>query len=197
VARILAFSDVHCDAHACATLVTEGAKADLVIGAGDFAQRREGLADTMGLLAPLAPLAIYVAGNNENPEELAEATTAPVLQGTSLTCGALVVAGIGCAVPPLPPMPWGSVDLSEDAARALLDRVEHCDILISHSPPKGVADVHADMGSIGSVAVREVAERLQPKLLFCGHVHDCWGQEGQIGATRVVNLGPTPNWFEV
>ena len=59
MARILAFSDVHCDAHACATLVTEGAKADLVIGAGDFAQRREGLADTMGLLAPMENLDFF------------------------------------------------------------------------------------------------------------------------------------------
>lgn len=195
--RILGFSDVHCDARACAALIDAAASADIVIGAGDFAQRREGLKETMAMLAPLQDAAIYVAGNNESPEELAAATTAPILQGTTMERARLVIAGLGCAVPPIPPMPWGSVDLTEEQARGLLDLIPACDILVSHSPPKGVADVHATLGSMGSIAVRDAAERLQPKLLLCGHVHDCWGQDGQIGATRVVNLGPTPNWFEV
>ncbi len=41
--KILAFSDVHCDHAACEALVAVAGQADLIIGAGDFAQRREPL----------------------------------------------------------------------------------------------------------------------------------------------------------
>ena len=70
------------------------------------------------------------------------------------------------------------------------------DILILHSPPKGVADVTSAGQSVGSTAIRDAIKRIQPTYAFCGHIHDSWGTSGQIGATRVVNLGPTVNWFE-
>lgn len=195
--RILAFSDVHRDLAACATLVAAGAAADIVIGAGDFAQMHEGLEETLRALAPLDAKAVHVVGNNETLAALRAQTGAEVLQGTAIVRHGITIGGIGCAVPPLPPMRWGSNDLTEAQARALLDRIESCDILISHSPPRGVVDRHASLGSIGSLAVREAAERLKPDLLLCGHIHDCWGEEGRIGDTRVVNLGPFPTWFEV
>ncbi|MFV2053844.1 metallophosphoesterase family protein [Aliiroseovarius sp. YM-037] len=194
--KILAFSDVHCDLDACARIVTAGRDADLVIGAGDFAEQHEGLAETMAALAPIAEKAIYVPGNGETAEALRAATKARVLHGEVAEISGITVAGLGCAVPPLPRLPW-SYDLSEEDAAALLAPIERCDILVTHSPPKGVADVIEGYGSLGSVAVRDAAERLQPQRLFCGHVHDCWGQGGQIGATEVRNLGPTVNWFEV
>ena len=71
------------------------------------------------------------------------------------------------------------------------------DILISHSPPKGVADRGSLGASLGSSAVRAAVERVQPNLCLCGHVHDSWGKSGFIGATAVHNLGPRANWFEV
>jgi len=194
--RILAFSDVHRDQAACKRLVAAAGAGDLVIGAGDFAEKREGLAETMGWLAPLNGKAVYVCGNHETADELRAVTPAPVLHGEVFEIGGLTVAGIGGAVPPQPPNGWPSVDLSEAAARDLLDRIEACDILISHSPPKGVGDQHSEHGSVGSNALRAAVMRLQPQFLFCGHVHDCWGDSGMIGATRVFNLGPSVNWFE-
>ncbi|MBO6603345.1 MAG: metallophosphoesterase family protein [Roseicyclus sp.] len=195
--KILAFSDLHLDIAARDAILAAAPEADVIIGAGDFAQRREGLESFMTGLSAIDGKAIYVAGNNETVAELKAATVAPVLHGDAVDRDGITFAGIGCAVPPLPPLPWGSADLTEDEARALLDRIPHADVLISHSPPKGVADTHSRGGQIGSVAVREAAERLQPGLLLCGHVHDCWGVSGMIGVTRVHNLGPAPTWFEV
>lgn len=196
--RILAFSDLHLDAAAADAIVAAGAGADLVLGAGDFAIRRAGLAPFMARLRPIAAKAILVPGNNESSEELRAATGAVVLHGQVLRRGGLTIAGIGAAIPPLPPgLPWRSYDLSEDQAGTLLNDIDACDILISHSPPHGCADAHGQLGALGSHAIRAAAERLQPRLLLCGHIHDSWGQQGRIGQTRVVNLGPRPNWFEV
>lgn len=44
---------------------------------------------------------------------------------------------------------------------------------------------------------RAAIKRIQPRYAFCGPIHDSWGSSGQIGATRVVNLDPTVNWFEI
>lgn len=195
--KILAFSDIHCDLGAAEALVAAAEAADLVIGAGDFASAHEGLAETMAALAPLADKALYVPGNNETVEALAAATTAQVLHGAVVDRMGLRIAGIGCAVPPLPPMPWGSCDMTEAEAANMLDRMGSADVLITHSPPYGVADTHAALGSIGSKAVRAWIEDHQPEVVFCGHVHDCWGQEGMIDAARVMNLGPGVTWVEI
>ncbi|PIE10184.1 MAG: serine/threonine protein phosphatase [Rhodobacterales bacterium] len=196
--RILAFSDLHLDLDAADAILAAADDADLILGVGDFAQRREGLGPYMARLAPLEPRAIYVAGNNESVEELRAATGATVLHGETTERRGLIVAGIGGATPPLPPgVPWDSYDLTENQTGTLLDPIDACDILISHSPPHGVVDHHSLLGALGSQAIRTTAERLQPRLLLCGHIHDCWGEEGMIGQTRVVNLGPRPTWFNL
>ena len=195
--RILTFSDLHLDEEAANVILDAAMDADLVLGAGDFAQRRGGLAYYMELLEPIARKAIYVAGNNESFDELVGATSALCLHGDVTLWDDYAIAGIGGATPPLPSLPWESWDLAEDVVADLLDGIGKADILISHSPPKGAADAHSKMGSMGSTAVRTAAERLQPRYLLCGHVHDCWGQTERIGETTVMNLGPTANWIEL
>ncbi len=195
--KLLAFSDIHCNRDACQEIVAAAGDADLVIGAGDFASQHEGLAETMDMLEPIASKSIFVPGNNETLEALSAATYARVLHGEALREGEWAICGIGCAVPPLPPLPWHSYDLTEESAAALLAEIETADILITHSPPKGVADEARGLGSIGSTAVRAAIDRLQPKLVLCGHVHDCWGRSGRIGRSLVHNLGPSVNWFDL
>ena len=196
--RILAFSDLHHSRTRAEALVAASAEADLVIGAGDFCNARQNLPGAMSLLAGLTRPAVLVPGNAESAEELAEAAHQgmEVLHGSGTSVAGLRIFGLGYGVPVTPFGAW-SCDLTEAEAATLLDRCEGCDILISHSPPKGVADVTSSGQSVGSTAVRDAIARLQPALAFCGHVHESWGQEGRIGATRVVNLGPAPRYFEI
>ncbi len=195
--KILAFSDVHCDHAACEALAAAANQADLIIGAGDFAQRREGLAETMAILEPFADKAVYVAGNNETPEELRAATSAEVLHGEMTERLGLKIYGLGGAIPELNITAFESFDIPEAEAAPMLAAASGADILICHSPPKGFADVMASRGSMGSVEIRNTIESVQPKLMVFGHVHDCWGERGKIGRTEVANLGPTVNWIEM
>jgi len=195
--KILAFSDVHCDFEACKALVDAADQADLIIGAGDFAQRREGLAKTMAILEPFADKAIYVAGNNETPDELRAATSAEVLHGQVTTRMGLKIYGLGGAIPELNITSFESYDIPEIQAIPLLEPATGADIMICHSPPKGVADEMALRGSMGSVEIRKTIEHVQPKLMLCGHIHDCWGERGNIGQTKVANLGPNVNWIKL
>ena len=40
-------------------------------------------------------------------------------------------------------------------------------------------------------------EEKRPRLAVCGHIHESWGCEGEIGSTPVRNLGPTGTWIEL
>ena len=152
----------------------------------------------MALLGGITAPMVVVPGNAESAEELQAAARdgITVLHGQAHEIGGLRVFGLGYGVPVTPFGAW-SCDLTEDAADAMLSACTGADILITHSPPKGVADVTSQGISVGSTAIRKAIERIQPKLAVCGHIHDSWGQSGMIGDSRVVNLGPKPNWFEV
>lgn len=196
--RILAFSDLHHNRAKAEAIVTASQNADLVIGAGDFCNMREGLPEAMTLLAGLGAPMIAVPGNAESAGELADAAQAgtTVLHGSESRVGEFTIFGLGYGVPQTPFGGW-SCDLSEEEANALLGACRAADILVLHSPPKGVADRTSQGHSVGSVAILDAIERIQPRLAVCGHIHDSWGQRGQVGRTQVANLGPTPVWFDL
>ena len=96
--RILAFSDVHLARNRIAEIVSAAQDADLVIGAGDFCNARNGLQDAMDLLSGIEEKAVYVPGNAESADELRAATNAPVLHGDALQTHGLRLFGIELGV---------------------------------------------------------------------------------------------------
>ncbi len=196
--KILAFSDLHMARNRAAELVEASAKADLVIGAGDFCNHRQGLDQAMDMLSGMACPMVLVPGNAESADELRDAApvTAEVLHGSACDIDGVRFFGLGYGIPVTPFGDW-SCDMTEAQADEALSACDSADILVLHSPPKGVADQTSQGHSVGSTAIRDAIERVQPKLAVCGHIHDSWGQNGQIGATRIANLGPRPNWFDI
>ncbi|CUH87739.1 Calcineurin-like phosphoesterase superfamily domain protein [Phaeobacter sp. CECT 5382] len=196
--KILAFSDLHLSAAYATALVTASAQADLVIGAGDFCNGRQGLDQAMQMLDGIKTPFVTVPGNAESADELRAAALPgmTVLHGEGVEIDGLQLFGLGYGVPETPFGGW-SCDLSEAEADLLLERCTQVDILISHSPPKGQGDVTSQGHSVGSKSVFKAVQRLQPKLVLFGHVHDCWGFRGRIGQSLTANVGPEPSFFEV
>src|SRR6056297_775812 len=83
--RVLCFSDLHCDRQAASKLLELAEQADCMVGAGDFANRRQGAEQTLEVLAAIEKPAVLVPGNAESAEELREAAriwpSAQVLHG--------------------------------------------------------------------------------------------------------------------
>ena len=70
-------------------------------------------------------------------------------------------------------------------------------VLVLHSPPQGHCDSNGGGDHFGSPALLAAIEAKRPCLAVCGHIHESWGCESQIGETPVRNLGPSGTWLEV
>jgi Icc-related predicted phosphoesterase len=197
--RVFAFSDLHRDLDQAASLISESAGAELVIGAGDFASVHEGLAETIEALAAIEAPTVLVPGNNETEDALREAAagwpTATVLHGEGTEIGGVEVFGLGAGVP-VTPWDW-SFDLDEAEAEAMLADLPTGAILVSHSPPHGHVDRSGAGDHLGSEAVLAAIQEHSPRLVVCGHIHESWRQESSLGQSRIANLGPAGAWFEL
>jgi Icc-related predicted phosphoesterase len=187
--RLLVFSDVHRNQTKTRRLAEQAPEVDVVVGAGDFASMHRGLEKIIDLLVVIETPTVLVPGNNETEEELREACAgwpaAHVLHGQSAELGGVRFFGLGAGVP-VTPFPF-SFDLTEERAADLLSGCPEGAVLVSHSPPKGYVD---GKRHLGSVAVLRTIEERHPRLVVCGHLHACAGQEAWAGDTRVVNAGP-------
>jgi len=196
--KLLAFSDLHRDEERALALVERSAEADVVVGAGDFASFRRGLAKTLDPLSAITTPTVLVCGNNERLPALREAASAwpaaTVLHGEATEIDGVTFFGLGAAVPRTP-FPW-SYDITEAEADELLERCPSDAVLVVHSPPKGYLDV-AFGRHLGSEAVLAAIQAKQPRVALCGHIHQCWGQSAAIDGTSVFNLGPDGTWVEV
>jgi len=197
--RLLLSSDIHCDLGAARSLVERSVDADVLVCAGDLAVQREGLQDTVEVLARTRTPTVLVSGNGESAEELAAAcqgwTAAHVLHGSGCEIEAVPFWGLGGAVPVTPFGAW-SYDLTEQEAAALLEGCPKGSVLVTHSPPLGHVDA-AGGHHFGSRAVLDAIRRAEPRLAVCGHIHNCWGQESSVGPTRIVNAGPQGIWVDL
>jgi uncharacterized protein len=197
--RLLAFSDLHRDLDQAGRLVELAADADVVVGAGDFASIHDGLEETIGALAGIDAPTVLVPGNNETEDALREAAAAwpaaTVLHGELTEVDGVEFFGLGAGVP-ITPWDW-SFDLSDEDAAERLAGCPDGAVLVVHSPPYGHVDTSGAGDHLGSTAICELIDAKQPRLAVCGHIHESWGAESTLGATRIANLGPAGAWFEV
>jgi len=196
--RLLAFSDLHRDLGQAAKLVEMSTEADAVIGAGDFASVHEGLEEMIDVLAAIEKPTVLVPGNNETVEALREAATgwsaAAVLHGEGTSIDGTEFFGLGAGVP-ITPWEW-SFDLDDEAAAEMLSSCPEGAVLVLHSPPRGHCDASASGDHFGSAALLRTIETKRPRLAVCGHIHESWGCESEVGETPVRNLGPAGTWLE-
>ncbi len=197
--KLLAFSDLHRDLGRAAELAEMSAEADVVIGAGDFASIHEGLEETIDALAAIETPTVLVPGNNETEDALREAASgwsaATVLHGTGATIEGAEFYGLGAGIPATP-WDW-SFDLDEEAAAERLAPCPQGAVLVLHSPPQGHCDSNGSGDHFGSGALLQAIEEKRPRLAVCGHIHESWGCQSEVGGTPIRNLGPKGIWLDL
>ncbi|MDV6029521.1 MAG: serine/threonine protein phosphatase [Phycisphaera sp. RhM] len=191
--KFLCFSDLHRNTQAARNLVRLADEVDVVIGAGDFANRHEGLADTLEILAEIEKPSILVPGNGETVEELRSATedwkSATVLHGEGCEIGGVPFWGVGGGIPVTPFGDW-SYDFDETQASELLSGCDEGGVLVVHSPPLDTVDRDSGRRVRGSQSIRDCVLAKRPRLVVCGHIHDDWEQQVTLEQSLVLNAGP-------
>lgn len=64
---------------------------------------------------------------------------------------------------------------------------EDLDILVSHGPPHSVCSTTQDGKEAGCIQLKFAIEKVQPKHVICGHIHEAHGT-GVIGGSKVHNV---------
>jgi Icc-related predicted phosphoesterase len=198
--RILAFSDLHRNRDIAQAIVDASRDADVVVGAGDFATKGIGLRETIDLLCTVAVPTILVAGNHDSLGDLRDACrdseAIHILHGEGVVIDGISFFGLGFEIPAGRDEQWNQ-RLDESEAAKLLHACPRGAVLVTHSPPFGVADMQATGAHEGSRSIRDTIVSSKVRLHLCGHIHHAWGTSGVIGECPVQNLGPTLNWFAV
>jgi len=142
---------------------------------------------------------ILVPGNHDDVSDLRKECAGwehvEILHGQAIDFKGVRIFGLGYETPRSSEESWNRF-LTESQAGEILEAELSCDILVTHSPPFGIADQQRNGSHDGSRAIKAFVERRQPHLNLCGHIHYSWGKSGKIGRSQVQNLGPVPNWFQ-
>ncbi len=185
--KVLFLTDVHASEDALRWIKRKGKDYQALLIGGDLA--KGGAQDFIGrfLSAALStgrPV-YFVQGNADKPSaSVPEAVIS--LHGKTAKLGNYTVGGLGGSSA----TPFGTpFELTDEAARGLLDSLGHVDIPLSHCPPYKTKCDWAGGRHVGSVPVREYVEREEPDLVLSGHAHESPAID-KIGATTLVNAGP-------
>ena len=127
---------------------------------------------------------LFVHGNWDPPDAVVPDGTV-ALHGKTMMLGKYSVGGLGGSGPTPFNAPF---EMTDSEARAILGRMGHVDILVSHSPPLRTKCDRATSGHIGSLPVREYVEREGPGIVLSGHVHEGRSVD-RLGRSTVVNPG--------
>lgn len=83
-------------------------------------------------------------------------------------------------------LPNWAYNTDEDSLWGYLDSIGRRDVMIAHSPARGVLDSDGK-GHYGTGAMRKYLAKFEPEILICGHVHEAHGST-TIGRTHVYNV---------
>jgi uncharacterized protein len=200
--KILIFSDIHNSRKALDNIVAQ--PADVYIDAGDLVSFQKGLAESGEVLKPLGERLWVLPGNHETHDDVRALCErhgffdfhrqVRTLQSSS---GATYWAGLGYSN--ITPFKTPGEYTEGEIAAALAEFEPYKPLyLVIHVPPYGTKlDAFAPGKHAGSPALRQWVDRVGPKYLFCGHIHETAGMTDKIGETMCINVGRQGLMFEI
>ncbi len=187
--RILALADEECPALWDYYVPGRLKEYDLMISCGDLKASYLSFLVTMGR----APL-LYVHGNHDGDYKRNPPEGCDCIEDTLIVYNGVRILGLGGCNRYRP----GDHQYTEKQMRKRIRKLRFklwwhkgVDIVVTHTPPKGIGDGE-DYAHRGFQALVDLIEKYQPKYLLHGHVHTNYGddivREKTHGETKVINV---------
>ncbi len=188
--KILCFTDLHGDFKILKKLVKRAKEEDidLVAVAGDFTQFEDNMRPILKKLNEIGKDILIVPGNHENDETVTAAIVdlkhCKNIHKRALRIRNFIFLGYG----------EGGFALEDPEFRKVSrewygEHQKEKLILITHAPPFGTTTDRIDKKHVGNKDIRSFIERIKPKLVICGHLHETAGKQDKIKETIVINPG--------
>ena len=186
--KILFVSDVESKALWDHYLPERLADVDLIVSCGDLA------ASYLSFLATMAHCPVlYVPGNHDKTYGIRPPEGCVNIDRTIYTHHGIRILGLGGSMRYL----GGPHQYTENqmklrilAATPRIKRARGFDILVTHSPIRGIGDGE-DLPHRGFACLQPLIERYRPAYHVHGHVHEGYGKEfmreASLGTTRIIN----------
>jgi len=188
--KFLTFVDLHDDKKYLKELVQRASKDDIdfVVCAGDVSQFGRGLIAVLEQFNSLGKKMYIIPGNHENDAMLKKVngqfSNIINFHQDAVEIGDYVFLGYG---------EGGFV--FEDAefrkvARHWYGKYNGRKIVfVTHGPPFGTAVDKIDQKYVGNKDFSQFIQRILPKLVICGHLHETANKTDQINKVRIINPG--------
>jgi len=189
--KILAFFDLHCRGDLLEKLVARANKPDIdvVVMGGDISIFGECLHESMKMLSNIKKPVLVLHGNHESADEMdaycEQYKTFIFMHKNSWEKDGIIFLGYG-----------GDGFSRTDAEFRKVAREWRNKfggkklVLLTHGPPYGTkVDLMPTAGHVGNKDYSKAIERLQPKLVLCGHIHETEGLKDKILKSTIINVG--------
>lgn len=188
--RILAFTDLHADMGVLARLVKRAKKddVDILLTAGDYSIFEEHTHRVLRELDAIGKPVVFIPGNHESETsaKAAEKKYKNLVNIHKKTWEKDDVCFMGYGEGG-----FAKTDATfREYARKWRSEIKNKKtVFVTHGPPHGTKLDALHDGYVGNSDYTKFAERFQPALYICGHIHENAGKVDKIGKTIVVNPG--------
>jgi hypothetical protein len=168
---------------------------DVVLLPGDMTNGRiDNLHRALNIIEPANEQIMAVCGNMDTEQmNMMLSREGISLHRRHQMIDGIAVLGVGGALPFAGDYVFSEDELAgflEDTLQGVSDDTPK--VLVCHQPPYNTkVDKTRDGSHVGSKAVRDFIERVQPLAAFTGHIHEAQGI-ATIGETKIINPGPIP-----
>ncbi len=189
--KFLAFSDVHEDVKSIRELVkrAEAEDIDFSFCVGDFSTWGRGMRFVLKLFDKLGKPFYAIPGNHEQSGTIFDDTLKDYvhchsLHGKAIKIGNYVFLGHG----------GGGFAMEDPEFRKIArgwysEYQEEKIVFVTHGPAFGTKLDFLQGRHVGNKDYRAFIERIKPKVVVSGHLHETVGLQDQIGKTKLVNPG--------
>lgn len=190
---MMAFPDLHSFAQPLYRIRKQIAAVDLVLLPGDMANHKlEDLHTVLEYILPHNEHILSVCGNHDTEEiEVFLQEKGFSVHGSHQIVKGIAFIGCGGALPFVGDYVFSEEELAEILEASVKNVPDEMPkVLICHQPPYNTKTDRTFFGThVGSKAVREFIERVQPLICFTGHIHEAIAID-TIGDCQIINSGP-------